>query len=215
MPEFRDRWRFHWPHVRAIPMHVFKGGRWWVSLTGYVAFVIAVVIALNQQIGKLALSTWTGISPFWALVPMGIAVLLGWSEGYYQQVKRLKGELATATTAPQPLARRSLAQLKREGLELHRAYFEELGRRAEQAPQLVSARDSAVSKVFKYNSKTQTIAQQYSPKVISIWRDLAAYGYHDANLDENMQNAAFRLGVEAWISQDIRSLAALCDQIPD
>lgn len=70
MESIKNRWRFHWPHLREVPMQVFKGGRWWVNLGGYVAFGIAVVIALNQHLGKLLLTTWTGISPFWAVVPV-------------------------------------------------------------------------------------------------------------------------------------------------
>lgn len=81
---------------QKIPRHIFRGGRWWVNVVAWVAVVIAALLFFNQPLGKAISSTWSGISPLWGLVPMGIAALIGLTEGYYQHARDLEGRLDTA-----------------------------------------------------------------------------------------------------------------------
>src|SRR5437868_1454761 len=96
MQPISERWRFHWPHLRSIPHHLVRGGNWWINGGAWVVALIAFIVAINQPLGKYLLGNWTGISPWWALSLVFLALLLGLGESYYLRDKDLRAQVIVA-----------------------------------------------------------------------------------------------------------------------
>lgn len=134
------------------------------------------------------------------------------------QVKWHRPKLGGEKRVNPQVPRRSLAQLKREGLELHRDYMEELESRARNQPVYKGAPGSHADwqRSGRYSQETGArLLRIAGPKLPTLYRDLASYGYTDPVMDVRIDHIGHFMSAEGWLTEMVQLVAALCDRIPE
>src|SRR4051812_46134276 len=77
--------RFQWQVIRAAPRAAWDALSWYGN---GLFIVLGVLFLLNRKVAA-QVSNWHGFSPWWALVPFGVLVLIGLLRANYDRFKEL------------------------------------------------------------------------------------------------------------------------------
>src|SRR5437867_3899899 len=102
---------FYWALIRRIPGILFQATNNWLVTATIITFLIGVVISVNRIIGKRFMTSWQGISQWWALLPIGILLLYGIMKANYERVRQLE-YLAYPPISPQEARKREIVKEK-------------------------------------------------------------------------------------------------------
>ena len=84
--------RFYGQMLRDVPEAAWSALGWFGNL---VLLVLGILFVLNRSLARLV-SSWHGISPWWAVVPFGLLFLVGILRANYRRHTRLQGKLNDA-----------------------------------------------------------------------------------------------------------------------
>jgi hypothetical protein len=88
-------WRYYWAIIRRIPALLWVAANWWKSVVVIIAFLLTL---FNGPLGRRVTTSWQAISPWWALLPVGILLAYELMKSNYEQYcereRSLKEELA-------------------------------------------------------------------------------------------------------------------------
>ena len=85
----REFWRFYGRLVWQMLSILWAAADHYLTVVGVASFF---VILLNPEIAVLAESAWSGISRWWALVPLGVLFAYGLMKANYEAFQEVEGE---------------------------------------------------------------------------------------------------------------------------
>ncbi len=80
-------WRFYWVLVCGIPKALYNVADLTLSASAVVAFFLTL---LNRRLGERLVMSWHAISPWWALLPMGLLFIYGLMRSNYEHYCQLE-----------------------------------------------------------------------------------------------------------------------------
>lgn len=108
-------WRFYLGLLPRVPKLAFDSAD--LFLKGF-AILVFVITLFNRPLAQ-SLTNWEGISPSWALVPVGLLFVYGLARANYERFREVQRESAADARAG--------AQERRARNETLQAYFDQMG----------------------------------------------------------------------------------------